>query len=98
MSARTLTGPNRIDPARPGTKRHLIVDRQGTPLIYLLAQASCRGRMVRDAMCHVADLGIKRTTKQTLAKMNGVGSYVFSCCGGAGQWSESLPGEIETDS
>ena len=34
------TGPNPTDRGRPGTKRHLITDRRGTPLAFLLTGAN----------------------------------------------------------
>jgi transposase len=34
------TGPNPTDRGRPGTKRHLVTDRNGTPLAFLLTGAN----------------------------------------------------------
>ena len=34
------TGPNPTDRAKPGTKRHVLVDRQGTPLAFILTGAN----------------------------------------------------------
>ncbi|MGN6485670.1 MAG: IS5 family transposase [Thermomicrobiales bacterium] len=44
------TGPNPTDRARPGTKRHLIVDRQGIPLAVLLTGANRYDSIVFEAM------------------------------------------------
>jgi transposase len=37
---RAPTGPNPADRGKPGTKRHLITDRQGIPLAFLLTSAN----------------------------------------------------------
>ncbi|OLO09953.1 hypothetical protein BTW10_17375 [Chromohalobacter japonicus] len=36
----SAVGPNPTDRGRPGTKRHLLTDRQGTPLAVLLSGAN----------------------------------------------------------
>ncbi|MCW3474951.1 IS5 family transposase [Limobrevibacterium gyesilva] len=52
------TGPNPTDRGRPGTKRHLITDRRGIPLAFLLTGANVHGSMPFDdlleAVPHVA--------------------------------------------
>jgi hypothetical protein len=35
-SGGAATGPNATDQGRPGTKRHLITDRRGIPLAFIL--------------------------------------------------------------
>ena len=43
-------GPNPTDRGRPGTKRHLITDRQGTPLAICLTGANRQDSMVFDQL------------------------------------------------
>ncbi len=49
----TAVGPNPTDRGKPGTKRHLITDRQGTPLAVCLTGANRHDSVVFD---HLLDL------------------------------------------
>lgn len=47
---RAHTGPNPTNRGKPGTKRHLLVDRQGTPLAVELSAANCHDSTVFDSL------------------------------------------------
>jgi transposase len=44
------TGPNPTDRGRPGTKRHLITDRRGIPLVFILTGANVHDSMPFEAL------------------------------------------------
>ena len=72
---RPATGPNPTDRGKPGTKRHLVTDARGTPLMVSLSNhrlEADRGQPARqpadgpDPRCHpAAELGPARTTAPT---------------------------------
>lgn len=59
-----LTGPNPTDRGKPGTKRHLVVDRRGTPLACLLTAANVNDHKVFEELLDAVPLIRQRSGRR----------------------------------
>ncbi len=58
----TKTGPNPTDKGKPGTKRHIVVDRTGIPLAAMITAANMHDSMVFEELIDAIE-PIKRSEK-----------------------------------
>jgi transposase len=76
------TGPNPTDRGRPGTKRHLLVDRNGIPLAVLISPANRHdSRMLEPLLDAVRPIkGLWGRPRTRPAKRHADKAYDFGCC------------------
>jgi transposase len=76
------TGPNPTDRGRPGTKRHLLVDRNGIPLAVLLSPANRHdSRMLESMLDAVPPIkGLWGRPRKRPAKLHADKAYDFDHC------------------
>ena len=87
------TGPNPTDRGRPGTKRHLITDRRGIPLGFLLTGANVHDSMpfeaLLDAVPHIA--GKRGRPRRRPDKLHADKAYDYRRCRKACQRRQIKP-------
>ena len=76
------TGPNPTDRGRPGTKRHLLTDRQGIPLVFLLTGANVHdSKPFNDLLNAIPPVRGKRgRPRRRPAKLHADKAYDFRRC------------------
>lgn len=76
------TGPNPTDRGRPGTKRHLVTDRQGIPLAFLLTGANVHDSKPFDELLDAVPSvrGKRGRPRRRPAKLHADKAYDFRRC------------------
>ena len=76
------TGPNPTDRGRPGTKRHLVTDRQGIPLAFLLSGANVHDSKPFDELLDTVPSvrGKRGRPRRRPAKLHADKAYDFRRC------------------
>jgi transposase len=76
------TGPNTVDRGRPGSKRHLLVDRSGVPLAVRLTGAQVHDSKVFEALVDSVEpvKSSRGRPRRRLAKLHADKGYDYPCC------------------
>jgi hypothetical protein len=76
------TGPNPVDRGRPGSKRHLFVDRSGVPLAVMLTGAQVHDSKVFEAWVDSVEpvKSSRGRPRRRLAKRHADKGYDYPCC------------------